>query len=274
MHEFEGYRKTEEEIGCAEVRAAGGEETMPASALAEPPLPPLDAQIDALLPRLAQLDDDELLRVAAQAGRLEACAFRLRGACVAELRRRTRRLAGGKGKRDTARVGVKARLSDLAARLGVSISTLKTDARIHEVFFSDDTGPAREPSLPRDYYVTALRAPDPVAAIGAARSHSSDPAYTRDHFRRDVQALRSAPTDADEPLLPGMPSPPPAITRVLILPDARPALTALVEREGGTPAEVVAAALVAYHEALTTAKTPARRPAKKRFVQQPLPLSQ
>ena len=246
----------------------------PVSTLADAPLPPLEEQINVLLPRLPQLDDDELLRLAAQARLLEACAFRLRGACVAELRRRTARLAGGKGKRDTARVGVKARLSDLAARLGVSASTLKTDARIHEVFFSDDTGSAREPALPRDYYVTALRAPDPVAAIGAARSHSSDPTYNREHFRRDVQALRSASTTADEPMLPGMPVPPPAITRVSILPDARPALTALVEREAMTPAEVVAAALVAYHEAQMATKTSARRSAKKQLVQQPLPLSQ
>ncbi|HEV7889436.1 MAG TPA: hypothetical protein VGP08_02300 [Pyrinomonadaceae bacterium] len=249
----------------------------PVSTLAEAPLPLLEARIDVLLPRLAQLNDDDLLQLAIQAGRLEACAFRLRGACVAELRRRTARLAGGKGKRDTARIGVKARLSDLAARLGVSVSTLKTDARIHEVFFSEDTGLAREPALPRDYYVTALRAPEPVAAIGAARSRSSDPAYTRDQFRRDVQALRSASTTADEPLLPGMPVPPPAITRVSILPDARPALTALVEREARTPAEVVAAALVAYHEALTATKTPARPSATKpapQLVQQPLPLSQ
>jgi hypothetical protein len=253
-----------------------GARTAPVSALALPELPPLDAQIAALLPRLSRLDDDQLVEIAVRAQRLEACAFRLRGACVAELRRRTQRLSGGRGNRDAAGVGIKARLSDLAARLGVSVSTLKTDARIHEVFFAGDSGLAREPSLPREYYVTALGAPDPLKAIGAARERTTDdPGYGREQFRRDVQALRSA--DVDEPLLPGITLPTPPGLRIQILPEARPALAALVELAGQSPAEVVAAALLAYHEAKTAPKTTGRRSAAKpqrRLVQQTLPLSQ
>ena len=251
-----------------------GLQTAPVSAIALPQLPPFDSQIAALLPRLAQLDDEELLEIATQAQRLEACAFRLRGACVAELRRRTLRLAGGRGRRDTAGVGIKARLADVATQLGVSVSTLKTDARIHEVFFSVDTGPACEPTLPREYYVTALGAPDPVAAISTARERSADPGYGREQFRRDVQALRSAPASAIEPLLPGIMPGATANLRVRILPEARPALAALVERDGMSPAAVVATALLAYHGARSAAQ--ARRPvkpARSRYVQPPLPLS-
>jgi hypothetical protein len=257
-------------------RADAGAQTAPAAAPALSTLPPLDAQIAELLPRLERLDDAQLVEVAVQARRLEACAFRLRGACVSELRRRTRRLSGGRGNRDTSGVGVKARLSDLALRLGVSVSTLKTDARIHEVFFAADSGPAREPSLPRDYYVTALGAPDPLKAIGAARERSADkPGYGREQFRCDVLALRSAPVD--EPLLPGVTLPTSYGLRVQILPEARPALDTLVALVGRSPAEVVAAALLAYHEAKTAPKTTGPRPgakATRRLVQQPLPLSQ
>jgi hypothetical protein len=256
---------------------AMGVETVPVSALAPPQLPPLDAQIASLLPRLSQFDDGELIDLAVQAQRLETCAFRLRGACAAELRRRADRLPGGRGRRDTAGVGIKAQLAQLATKIGVSVSTLKTDVRIHELFFADDTGPACEPTLPRDYYVTALGAPDPLAAIQAARERSSDPNYNREQFRRDVQALRSPSTSPAELLLPGMPTLPPMVTRVRILPRAQPALGALVGRGGRTPAEVVAAALLAYHEAQTAPKTKRRRSAAtptRRLVQQSLPLSQ
>jgi hypothetical protein len=176
--------------------------TVPVTALVPFGLAQLDHQLAALVPRLAQLDDAQLLNLALQARRLESCAFRLRGACVAELRRRTTRLAGGRGQRDAAGVGIKARLAHLATQLGVSISTLKTDARIHELFFTGDSGPACAPTLPRDYYVTALGARDPHAAINTAHEHRSDPTYNRTQFRRDVQALR-APTST-APLLPGI----------------------------------------------------------------------
>lgn len=254
---------------------AMGVQTVPVSALAQPLLSPLDEQSETLLPRLARLDDDQLLEIATHAQRLGSCAFRLRGACVVELRRRTIRLAGGRGNRDTERVGVKARLIDVAVRLGVSVSTLKTDARIYEIFFTGETGLAREPTLPRDYYVTALGSPDPLGVIYTAYERRSDPTYNREQFRRDVQAMR-ATTSSDEPLLPGIPTLPSTVTRVRILPDAQPAQTALTERHGRSPAEIVAAALIAYHAAMTATPTRRRRSTAKtmrRLTQQPLPLS-
>ena len=235
----------------------------------------LDYQLAALVPRLAQLDDDQLLQLAVQARRLESCAFRLRGVCVAELRQRTARLAGGRGRRDTAGTGIKARLTHLAMQLNLSASTLKSDARIHEVFFTTHTGPACEPTLPRDYYVTALGAPDPLAAIRTAHERAADPAYNRAQFRRDVQALCSAPPSTTPPL-PGIALQPTVNSRVLILPDAQPALVALIERTGQSPAEVVAAALMTYYEAQTTTPTRRRHSTDKaapRLTQPPLPLS-
>ena len=101
-------------------------------------LPQVDAQLSALLPHLARLDDNQLVQLAADAHRLETCAFRLRGACVAELRRRIRtRLLGGRGRRDTSGIGVGAQLAHLASEIGVGITTLKIDARIHEAFFAN-----------------------------------------------------------------------------------------------------------------------------------------
>ena len=122
-------------------------------------LPQVDAQLSALLPHLARLDDNQLVRLAADARQLETCAFRLRGACVAELRHRIRtRLLGGRGRRDTSGTGIKAQLAHLASEIGVGITTLKIDARIHEAFFADaeddtETGSARRPSLlAREFY--------------------------------------------------------------------------------------------------------------------------
>lgn len=253
-----------------------GLKTVPVSMLAIPKLSGLDAQIAALLPRLAQFDDDKLIDLAVQAQRLERSAFRLRGACVAELRMRTARLAGGRGQRDTAGVGIKAQLIQLANKIGLSVSTLKTDARIHELFFATDTGPACEPTLPRDYYVTALGAPDPLAAIRTAHERAADPIYNRTQFRRDVQALRAATQPAVAPLLPGIKLPATANLRVRILPVAQPALTALMQRHGHSPAAVVAAALVAYYEAQMASPPRCRRStaaASARLVQSQLPLS-
>jgi hypothetical protein len=167
--------------------------------------------------------------------------------------------------------------SQPATKIGISVSTLKTDARIHELFFTGDSGPACAPTLPRDYYVTALGAPDPHATINTAHEHRSDPSYNRARFRRDVQALKQSAQPDAEPLLPGITLPSTTNLRVRILPAAQPALAALVERTGQAPAEVVAAALVAYHVAQTIVPTRRRRSTAKptRQLTQPLlPLSQ
>lgn len=267
---------------CAENVAAATPTISPMSLTLDlADLPQADAQITALLPHLARLDDAQLIRLAADARRLETCAFRLRGACVAELRRRIRtRLSGGRGRRDTSGIGVGAQLVRLAAGIGISVATLKTDARIHEVFFAPkqakeinaETRLACEPSLgdekcspcvmslEREYYVTALAAPDPVSAIRHAQERcAADAGYHREDFRRDVLALKqsrqpafatpikSAPVEA-------IPAPAPNMN-IKITPEAQAVLDRLIARTGQSPETIVAEALLMYHQAQVAPET-------------------
>jgi hypothetical protein len=213
-----------------------------------------DEQLRALLPKLTEFADVQLLQLAAHARQLEACAFRLRGACVAELRRRIAiRLFGGRGKRDASGIGIKAQLAQLAAQIGVSPTTLKTDARIHEVFFAGETRLARETSLPREFYVTALGAPDPLATIQLAEEKAADKSYTREQFRRDVRALKPAPKRSDAVVSAAATPKATGNLRVKIMPEAQAALAELVERSGQSPDAIVAEAILAHHKSLTTA---------------------
>jgi hypothetical protein len=139
-----------------------------------------------LLAGLPELTEEQLIQIIANAGRMEAYFFMARGMCVLELRSRVReRLAGGRGKRDQAGKGIQAQTMRLAETTRVNISTLNTDARICEVFFTtgDQTTLARESLLPREFYVIALGAPDPHAAIRIADRQSADPHYRRERFR-------------------------------------------------------------------------------------------
>ncbi len=171
---------------------------------------------------------------------------------MAELRRRhSARLPGGRGKRDTEAAGVTAQLAHMAAQIGVSPTTLKTDARIHEVFFAGETGLARETTLSREYYVTALGAPDPLAAIQIAEARATNNFYTREQFRRDVRAFKQSSQPLDNVASHDGAPTLSLNLRVTILPDARAALTALMARRGQSPAEAVAEALLAHHQSLT-----------------------
>lgn len=219
-----------------------------------------NTQLDALLPTLARLDDAQLLQLASAAGRLEACAFRLRGACVSELRRRiTSRLPGGRGKRDAEGSGIQSQLTRLAAQIGISPSTLKTDARIHEVFFTDraETRLARDTGLAREYYVTALGAPDPLAAIKIAEEKCAASDYKREEFRRDVRQLkgmtqRSGTLETIE----GAPDPVRTdLSRLKLTDEAQGALHQLIEATGSTADVLISAALVARCQALTEARS-------------------
>jgi len=242
-------------------------------------LPQADAQLTALLPHLAQLDDGQLIHLATDARRLETCAFRLRGACVAELRRRIKiRLTGGRGNRDTSGVGAGAQLARLAARIGVSVSTLKLDARIHKVFFGNEHGEvvketerqaATETRFAREFYVTALTSPNPNAAIRyAAKKCAAATDYSREDFRRDVLALKqtmqptlttsveSAPVEAAPKSAPNL--------RVKIIPEAQAVLDELTNRSGQSPETIVAEALLMYHQAQIAPATTIVAPSPKR----------
>lgn len=221
---------------------------------------PSMVELEQLLPHLRQLDDDGLRHLALQATRLEQYAFRLRGAVASEVRRRVAlRLSGGRGRRDYEGKGVRACLRRLADEIGVSAVTLTTDARIYDVFFTrdDETVIAREHSLPREYYVIALAAPDPLAAVRMAKEQAAGNGCSREQFRHHVRELkrmahsRVADVSATEA--------PPNVARIAatspqqvrLTNEARHVLNELLKVSDCTTEQIVADALIARYHALT-----------------------
>lgn len=197
---------------------------------------------------ISQMDEAELVKTAINALYLERFAFVLRGACAAELRRRIPvRLAGGRGKQDREGLGIKAHIARLAKEIGINIKTLDTDARISETFFKrGESVLVHEDCLPREYYVVALSAPDPLAAIEIAQAKIVEPEYKLQKFRsyvrelkRGVQMNRTSPEREALYLL-----------RVNLPKDIHQALTEIIERSGQTKEVVVADAILAQHLAL------------------------
>jgi hypothetical protein len=228
----------------------------------------LEGRVEKALSRIRGMDDEGLVRIAAYARKLELYAFIIRGACASELRKRADvRLAGGHGRRDEAGTGVQARLERLAGSVGIDVVTLRTDARIYETFFAGHPGGgaalARERSLSREFYVTALAAPDPRAAVEMAIATSHARTYTRQQFRADVRALKN-PTQAGGPtrrlskaICPRCAS----LTHA-----ARRALSALCRVTGGDAESVISEALLALHERLLCSKPEKPDAARSGFV--------
>ena len=220
---------------------------------------PSTIELEQLLPRLRQLDDDELRHLALQATRLEQYTFRLRGAIASEVRRRVAlRLSGGRGRRDHEGKGVRSCLRQLAAEIGVSVVTLTTDARIYDVFFTydEETLIARDNSLPREYYVIALGTPDPLAAIRMAEEQAAGNGCTREDFRRYVRELKRAvlteaiganTAEASAAVIHT------ALSRqqVRLTGEARYVLNELMKVNDCTAEQIVADALIARYHALT-----------------------
>jgi hypothetical protein len=202
----------------------------------------------SVLPYISEMDDAQLVKTAISALYLERFAFVLRGACAAELRRRIpTRLAGGRGKRDKEGIGIKAYMARLAKEIGVSVKTLATDARISEIFFSsDETVLAREHSLSREYYVIALSAPDPLAAIRVVQSKIAEPEYKLQQFRSYVRELKQevpvnkVPSERETLRL----------LHVYLPQEVHLSLMELIQRSGHTKEVVVANAIRALHSGL------------------------
>jgi hypothetical protein len=249
------------------------------TSLQEYDLQPNKIELNQLLPHLQQLDDNALQNLAFQATRLEQYAFRLRGAIASEMRRRLAlRPSGGRGRHDHQSKGIRSCLRQLAVEIGVSIVTLTTDARIHDVFFThnEETVIARDNSLPREYYVIALAAPDPLAAIRMAEEQAASNGSTREEFRRYVRELkRSANTQAvgvnttEAPVIVARTV---ALTRqqVLVTGGARYTLNELMKASNCTAEQIVADALIAHYRLLvesisdaTTVKSPAARRSRR-----------
>jgi hypothetical protein len=153
----------------------------------------LDKYLSGLLSEIATTNDEGVIRIAANARWLERFAFLIRGMCASVLRQRCQhRLSGGRGRRDRDGVGIQAQMTRLAEQAGVDRRTLETDARISDTFFvgMDETRLEHIPCLAREYYVVALSAPDPHAAIRTAVEKRADSRYGLTQFRADIRHLK------------------------------------------------------------------------------------
>ncbi|HEX8145036.1 MAG TPA: hypothetical protein VF553_20890 [Pyrinomonadaceae bacterium] len=157
--------------------------------------------VETQLERLQGYDEARVIELALYADCHHWHAFLLRAACVSDLLRRTTRLLGGSGKRDSSGTGVQAQLEKLCAQFGKKRSTLRTDARIYDKFFStaEERALAREHCLPREYYVIALASPDPQEAIHFAMKKAADPQFNREVFREHVRPqIKQSTVPAEE----------------------------------------------------------------------------
>jgi hypothetical protein len=145
--------------------------------------------IKDLLAKLPEMAEEGVLTLAKDANHLGWCGILLSGACVSELlKRRDLRLKPGKAKNEPGKKGLQTYLQEFAEKLDAGVSTLRTNARIYDVFFSgEDSLPlARESCLPREFFVTALSAKDPRAAIKMALVKRARGNYTRQQFRAEL----------------------------------------------------------------------------------------
>ena len=202
-----------------------------------------------LLNNIAEKDDEQILQIAKEAQRLESFAFLLRGICASILRQRyPNRLPGGRGNHDHQGQGIRAQMTRLAEQLGIDRKTLETDARIKDTFFKviDKTTLDRIPSLAREYYVVALTAPEPQAAIKVAVEKHADPHYTLEVFRSYVRDLkRNGAT-----VIHDSEAKPVTTLRVVIPIQVQQALLELIKFNGQSREEVVAEAIINLHQAV------------------------
>jgi hypothetical protein len=212
-----------------------------------------------LLSEIATTDDEQIIRIAANARLLERFAFLIRGMCALVLRRRyPHRLSGGRGKRDQAGLGIQAQMAKLAEQAGVDRRTLEVDARISDTFFAvmDETMLEHIPSLAREYYVLALSAPDPHAAIRTAVERRADSRYGLAQFRADVHHLKRAAGITAAPSVTEHTN----TLRVRIPTEVCGLLAELVTISQKTEDEIVTEAIRTLHASLT------KRIARKRHV--------
>jgi hypothetical protein len=213
----------------------------------------LDTKIDQiakylpdLLREISEKDDEQIARIAVAAQRLERFAFLVRGVCASVLKQRhPYRLPGGRGKRDQSGLGIQAQMARLAEQIGVDRRTLETDARIKDTFFQvvDESTLALAHTLAREYYVVALAAPEPHAAIKVALEWRSDRPCTLEAFRSYVRDLKRNV----QPVVSDVHANPVSTLRVSIPVDAHQLLLELVELKGQSREEVVTDAILTLH---------------------------
>jgi len=145
-------------------------------------------QILSLIPSLS---DEHLMLVLEASDRLEQCSWVVRASVVSEIRKRdTSRQSGGRGNKDEAGTGIKAQLAALAQRRGVSVRTLEAEAQAVEIFDIESGAVDGIPLLPKSFYIEALNAPDPQAAIEMATQKRDEGNFTTAAFRVAIQQDR------------------------------------------------------------------------------------
>ena len=208
-------------------------------------------QLPELVRHIPQMTEAQILQTLFRAEQLADFAFLVRGACASELRQRSSKLPGGRGKKDTVGRGLQSQMEDLARKVGTGRKTLETDARIKDTFFPviDETTLEQMPLLAREYYVIALSAPDPLAAIKTAVDRCSEPYFSLRQFRSEVRLIKTS----------GTPSNMFASTEHLLALNARVTaeimnlITALITKTGKTKDEVVAEAIRMLHASVSKA---------------------
>lgn len=200
---------------------------------------------DASLACVTELSDHDLVQLARVTPQTEARAFIVRGACFSVLSKRAPpQLNGGRGKRDETGIGVQAYLKTIAEQIGCDLTTVRTDARIYEAFYQPVVAPETRlalersmPCLPREYYVVALSAADPQAALEVALVGKDAGRYTCREFRSHVRSLTPARAAHANPANDSI------LLRVRVSRAARDVLTAL--RDGRGDDEIVTEAILA-----------------------------
>jgi hypothetical protein len=202
-------------------------------------------QLPELVRHIPQMTEAQILQTLFRAEQLTDFAFLVRGACASELRQRSIKLPGGRGKKDTVGKGLQSQMNDLARKVGTGRKTLETDARIKDTFFPiiDETTLEQMPPLAREYYVIALSAPDPLAAIKTAVGRCSDPHFSLRQFRSEVRLLKTSGTpstmfDTAEHLF---------ALNARVTAETMSLITDLITKTGKTKDEVVAEAIRLLH---------------------------
>ena len=203
------------------------------------------SQVFALLRELPDLEDQTLEGFMSSVSMAERRLFLLRGACASERIKRVAERVPGElvvtKEEQTRKTGRTKLIAEMAGAIGVSAKLLARDVQIVSTFFPEGQPIlARENLLAREYYVTALAAPDPVDALGTAVERGAPAGFSRAQFRDHVRGLKEA-------LRPVRLKPVRVRKRrgpsVKILSAARETLAKLVDATGRSEEEIVAEAL-------------------------------
>jgi hypothetical protein len=149
---------------------------------------------DMVVENVSTQTNERLVELARDAQYLEKAAFRVRGACGAELKKRIRERQLEDPENPGPKVGQQ--MKELAQQIGVASKTLEDDTRIYETF-SD--GMTSDRVLDREHYRVALSAPDPKAAIELAyEQKEADSDYSTREFRQEIKRLRGVENNGNE----------------------------------------------------------------------------